>query len=157
MLNCNIILTLKYAIKHKTQSGKYDNSVEQVELDEGKRTDTGRGLPRGILLDHPGDSRKMGHWCLNFQQLPGEVDGAYWPIQVLQSYTHGVRAPNGDTRIDQPRNKWLIWELALFWWVDERADNRNADPFSEWIRKMSPLRESRAKKEAAYECYSQSI
>lgn len=37
MLNCNIILTLKYAIKHKTQSGKYDNSVEQVELDEGKR------------------------------------------------------------------------------------------------------------------------
>ena len=37
MLNCNIILTSKYAIKHKTQSGKFDNSVEQVELDERKR------------------------------------------------------------------------------------------------------------------------
>lgn len=36
MLNCNILLTLKYAIKHKTQSGKFDNSMEQVELDEKK-------------------------------------------------------------------------------------------------------------------------
>lgn len=67
--------------------------------------DTGRRLQRGTLLDHPGDSRKMGHRSLNFQQLPGEVDGAYWTIQVLQSCTHGVRAPNGNIKIDQPRNK----------------------------------------------------
>lgn len=46
MLNCNIILTLKYAIKHKTQSGKFDNSMEQVELDERRDSGYRKGLQR---------------------------------------------------------------------------------------------------------------
>lgn len=106
MLNCNIVLTLKYAIKHKTQSGKFDNSVEQVELDQRKRQWIQEGgcreEPYQIILEI------LGKWDTEVsisKQLPGEVDGAYWTIQVLQSYTHGVRAPNGDIKIYQPRNK----------------------------------------------------
>lgn len=50
MLNCNIILTLKYAFKHKIQSGKFDNSMEQDELDDERK---GQWIREGGCREEP--------------------------------------------------------------------------------------------------------
>lgn len=67
------MLTLRYVFKYKIQSGKLNNSMQQTELDDGRKGQWIReGAVERNISDNLGESRKVGHSPLSSQKPPGE-------------------------------------------------------------------------------------